>query len=329
MNGTVTVLGSFVVDLMGRCGRIPAPGETVKGSFFRMGAGGKGSNQAVAAYRSGCQLHLITKLGNDLFSSVALDFYKKEGIDTSSVIVDTVPGSQTGTALITVEDGTSQNSIVVVPGACGTISMDELKARAAVLRQSPFLLCQLETNTDILPYAAETVRAGGGYTILNPAPAPSAALPPAFYRLWDMVTPNETEASTITGIRVTGYRSAAEAAAVFAGWGVKDVVITLGKQGALLLPHGLPPQVYPAIPVGVVDTTGAGDAFNGGLAAAMARGLSLEKSMLWAMAVSALAVTKIGTADSMPLKAEVEEFLSHMDTDDYFRRVRAGIDHAV
>jgi ribokinase len=320
MNKNVTVLGSFVVDLMARSNHIPLPGETVKGSYFHMGAGGKGSNQAVAAFRSGCKLNLITKLGNDVFSSVALDFYKREGIDIKNVIIDK-QGTQTGIALITVEDETSQNSIVVVPGACGEISEKEIQERADVIDSTDILLCQLETNLDILPKVCKIVHSHGGYTVLNTAPAPIQPLSKEFYKQWDILIPNETEASTITGIEIKDVYSAKKAAEVFISWGIKNVIITLGKLGAILVTQNFT-KLYPTMDVKVVDTTGAGDAFVGGFVSTLANEKSLEESMIWATAVAALAVTKIGTAPAMPFKAEVENFIEQIGIDNYLNKVK-------
>ncbi len=318
MKDTVTVVGSFVVDLMARSEHIPVQGETVKGSFFKMGPGGKGSNQAVAAHRSGGAVVLVTKVGKDLFGKLATDFYTGENMDTRYVFED--PELTTGIALIMVDENTSQNSITVVPGACGAITQSEMAQVATVLDGTKVLLTQLETNLDILPDAVGRVHKNGGIAILNPAPAQK--LDKEFIALFDIVTPNETEASILTGIAVVDRASAQKAAEVFQRMGVHDVIITLGSQGSFLLQHDGTALMFPTMDVKVVDTTGAGDAFNGGLATALAKGKSLQDSMVFATAVASLSVTEMGTAPSMPMGEEVDTFLSALDIEAYRRQVK-------
>jgi ribokinase len=318
MKNTVTVVGSFVVDLMARSEHIPVQGETVKGSFFKMGPGGKGSNQAVAAHRSGGSVVLVTKVGKDLFGKLATVFYTGEKMDTRSIFED--PELTTGIALIMVDENTSQNSITVVPGACGAIKQSEMTQVASVLDGTKVLITQLETNLDILPDAVGRVHKNGGISILNPAPAQK--LDREFIALFDIVTPNETEATTLTGIPVVDRASAQKAAQAFQRMGVHDVIITLGSQGAFLLQHDGTSRMFPTMDVKVVDTTGAGDAFNGGFATALAEGLSLQESMMFATAVASLSVTKMGTAPAMPMRKEVDAFLAFMDTKAYWELVK-------
>lgn len=310
------IVGSFVVDLMARSETLPIPGQTVKGSFFKMGPGGKGSNQAVAAFRSGGDVSFLTKIGRDLFSSVALDFYHSEKMDTSLVFKDAT--QNTGIALIMVDEK-SQNSISVVPGACSSITFQEITKASGVLKRAKVFLTQLETNLDIIPYAVGKVRENQGTTILNPAPA--QPLSDAFLALFDIITPNETEASILSGVKVVNRESAEKAADVLIGKGVKTVLITMGAQGVFLKERGSRSQFFPALPVKVIDTTGAGDAFNGGLAVALSEEKSLQDSILFATAVAALSVTKIGTAPSMPLRTEVDQFFSSVDKDAYFASI--------
>lgn len=318
MKNTVTVVGSFVVDLMARSDHIPVQGETVKGSLFKMGPGGKGSNQAVAAHRSGGSVVLVTKVGKDLFGTLATDFYTAEKMDTRFIFED--PDRTTGIALIMVDEHTSQNSITVVPGACGAIKQSEMAKVAPVLDQTKVLITQLETNLDIIPDAVERVHKNGGLAILNPAPA--QPLDKDFIALFDIVTPNETEASTLTGIAVVDRPSAQKAAEAFQRMGVRDVIITLGSQGAFLLQNDGTSRMFPTIDVKVVDTTGAGDAFNGGLATALAEGKSMQDAMLFATAVASLSVTKVGTAPSMPMRKEVDDFLANLDSEAYWKQVQ-------
>lgn len=304
MGAKITVLGSFVVDLMGRAGHLPVPGETVKGSYFHMGPGGKGSNQAVAAHRAGGEVTLITKVGSDLFGQVATDFYLSEGMDIRFVFHDEVLA--TGIALILVDEKTSQNSILVHPGACGAIRADELAQAEGALSSTRILLTQLETNLDILPAAVSLVHAKGGIAIMNPAPA--QVVDPALLGLFDIVTPNETEASALTGVQVVDAPSAGLAADAFMRMGVRDVVITMGSQGAFVKLHDGTSRMFPALPADVVDTTGAGDAFNGGLATALSEGVGLMEAVEFAIVVATLSVTKLGTAPAMPTRSEIESF---------------------
>lgn len=320
MAGMVTVLGSFVVDLMARSPHIPVQGETVKGSVFKMGPGGKGSNQAVAAHRSGGNVKLITKVGSDIFGTVAKDFYQGEGMDTTYVFEDA--SLSTGIALIMVDEHTSQNSITVVPGACGAIGAGEMAKAEAILGETKILVSQLETNLDILPPAVQRVHKHGGMAILNPAPAPAQKLEEGFIGMFDLVTPNETEASILSGVEVVDRESAHRAALVLQGMGVKDVIITLGKMGCYLLTAEGESLLFPTLEVDVVDTTGAGDAFNGGLATALSQGKDLKQSILFATAVASLSVTKVGTAPAMPNEEEVKEFLANLDEKKYWEDVQ-------
>jgi ribokinase len=306
MGTKITVLGSFVVDLMGRAGHLPVPGETVKGSYFHMGPGGKGSNQAVAAHRAGGDVTLITKVGNDVFGQVATDFYLNEGMDIRYVFHDDV--LTTGIALILVDEKTSQNSILVHPGACGAIRTDELAHAEGELSATGILLTQLETNLDILPAAVAHVHAHGGIAIMNPAPA--QVVDPALLGLFDIVTPNETEAGALTGVHVVDELSAELAADIFMGMGVHDVVITMGSQGAFVKLQDGTSRMFPSLPADVVDTTGAGDAFNGGLATALSEGLSLLDAVEFAIVVATLSVTKLGTAPAMPMRSEIDSYIN-------------------
>lgn len=279
---------------------------------------GKGSNQAVAAHRSGGSVVLVTKVGKDIFSNFATDFYMSEHMDTQYIFEDAE--LSTGIALIMVDENTSQNSITVVPGACGAIRESEMAQVASVLDRTKVLITQLETNLDILPDAVARVHKNGGIAILNPAPAQK--LDREFIALFDIVTPNETEASMLTGIAVVDRTSAQKAAEAFNVMGVHDVIITLGSQGSFLLQHDGTALMFPTMDVKVVDTTGAGDAFNGGLATALAEGKTLQASMVFATAVASLSVTKMGTAPSMPMRKEVDAFLSTLDLEAYRRQVK-------
>ena len=228
MHNHIVVFGSFVVDLTSRSPTLPVPGQTVLGSMFKFGPGGKGSNQAVAAHRAGANVTLVTKIGNDIFGSVALDFYKREGMDMTFILKDA--SKETGVALIIVDEHTAQNEIVVVPGACGNITSQDVECCRSLLENSSILLTQLEINYDALQKAIDIAYASGTRIVLNPAPA--GTIPPEILRKVDTITPNETEAQLLTGIRVTDEASAKEASRIFIKMGVKNVVITMGANGA-------------------------------------------------------------------------------------------------
>lgn len=300
----ILVFGSYVTDLNARTPRFPAEGETIIGSMFKSGPGGKGSNQAVAAKRAGGNVSFVTRLGEDVFGSVALDFYKGEGIDTSAIIVD--KNSFTGAAMITVNDVTSQNEIVVILGACGKFTSDEIQSLESEIADSDIILCQLETNLEATLEVLTRAHAEGKVTVLNPAPA--CALPDSIFGCLDYITPNETEAELLTGIAVTDRESASDAADVFLSKGVKNVIITLGNNG-YYAKNAREEISGKAIEVSVIDTTGAGDAFNGGFAAALAENMDLKDALRFANTVGGLSVEKIGTAPAMPYRDEIDRKL--------------------
>lgn len=305
MAAKITVMGSFIVDLMARAPHLPAAGETVKGSVFMIGPGGKGSNQGVAAHRLGADVTMITKVGDDTFGrEVAKKNFEKEGMDTSFIFTD--EKLATGTALIMVDEQTSENKIVVTPAACDNIRNDEIELARSAIENSRVLLTQLETNMAAIRKAVEIAHAKGIKIILNPAPA--GDVPEDVLSKVDILTPNETEATRISGVKVETVDDAEKAARVLLAKGVEAVIVTLGGKGALVVTKA-GERLVPAIPVEVVDTTGAGDAFNGGLATALAEGMDIFASAAFANAVGALSVTKIGTAPAMPFRADVETFL--------------------
>jgi ribokinase len=303
----VAVMGSFIVDLMARTPHLPRHGETVKGSCFQMGPGGKGSNQGVAASRSGSSVTMITKIGTDAFAQIALDSFKREGMDTRYVMQD--ERYPTGTALIMVDENTSENQIVVTIGACEHIAPEEIEAARARIEHAQVFLTQLETNLDAVEKAVEIAHARGIKVILNPAPAPQHPLPEDLLKKIDIITPNETEASILSGVKVMEMDDARRAARILKEKGVGHVIITMGSKGALVLTDSMEYVVAP-IQVNVVDTTGAGDAFNGGLATALAEGMDMKQAVEFANATGALSVTKIGTAPAMPYRNEIDKLLA-------------------
>lgn len=301
----VAILGIFVADLAFRAGRMPGIGETIAGSGFKMGPGGKGSNQAVAAARAGAPVTFISKVGKDAFGTIALDTWRAEGISARVVALDDQP---TGAAFIYVNDQTGENAIIVVPGAATTIGADDVEAAADAIREAAVFITQLEQPVAAARRGLEIARAAGVTTIFNPAPA--EPFDDALYALCDYVTPNESEASFLTGIAVTDLASARRAGDAFLAKGVGTALITLGEAGVLL--HRADGSTHvPALKPGpVVETAGAGDAFNGGFAAALARGADPVEAARFGCAVAGISVTRAGTAPSMPKLAEVEALLA-------------------
>ena len=301
----VAILGIYVADLAFKAARQPVMGETILGSAFAMGPGGKGSNQSVAAARAGAAVTFITKLGKDNFGDAALAMYAKEGI---AVLAPQDPSNSTGAAYIFLEEGTGSNAIIVVAGAAGTIGVADVEANAAAITNAKIFMTQLEQPIPAAFRALQIARSAGTTTIFNPAPA--AVLDDAIYKLCDYITPNESEAAMLTGIAVTDIASAKMAADTLLTKGVGTVIITLGGQGSLL--HSKTQSVHiPIYSAGkVVDTTGAGDAFNGGFAAALARGEDPVAAAHFCSAVAGISVTKSGTAPSMPQLAEVRALLA-------------------
>lgn len=305
MKAKIAILGIFVADLAFRAKRLPVMGETLLGEGFAMGPGGKGSNQSVAAARAGGEVRFIAKLGRDSFGDIAVKTWSADGVDTSHVLrSDDVP---TGAAFIFVSSETGDNAIIVSPGAAGTLSVADVEASEAAIRSSQIFITQLETAVDVGRRGLELARKAGVTTILNPAP--SAKIDPAIYRLCDYVTPNETEAGDITGIRVETLEDARAAGGRLLQMGVGTALITLGSNGALV--HSARQSVHiPAFKVKVVETTGAGDAFNGGFAVALGEGMDAVAAARFGVATAGLSVTRPGTANSMPQRAEIEAMLA-------------------
>lgn len=297
-------LGIFVADAAFRAARMPKMGETILGKDFALGPGGKGSNQSVASAMAGGKVHFITRLGDDDFATMARGIWARAGV-TPEVTVDSE--SFTGAAMIFLEDATGNNAIIVTPGAASRITPADVEARASLIQSAGIFMTQLEQPIPAAQRGLELARAAGVTTILNPAPA--AALPDAMLRLCDYLTPNESEAEALTGLPVTSVDQAKTAAAALLAKGVGAVVITLGAQGALYH-DGQTTLHTPVIAAGkVVDTTGAGDAFNGGFAVALAEGMPIEAALRFASATAGISVTRPGTAGSMPTRAEVEGLL--------------------
>jgi ribokinase len=302
---SIVILGVFVADTAYRAARAPRMGETILGTRFALGPGGKGSNQAVAAAKAGGNVTFITKLGKDPFADMALATWKAAGVTPA---VTQMADSYTGAAYIFVEESTGNNAIIVCPGAATTIGPADIEARKALIGAAKVFVTQLEQPLDAALRALEIARAGGAATILNPAPA--APLEDAVFALCDYVTPNETETEALTGIKVDSAERARKAADALLEKGAKAVIVTLGEMGALYHTAARS-ELVPAFKVApVVETTGAGDAFNGGFAAALARGIDPLEAVRFGCAVAGISVTRPGTAPSMPTLAEVEAVLA-------------------
>ena len=300
----VVILGIFVADTAYRADRQPKMGETILGTSFVLGPGGKGSNQAVAAAMAGGQVHFITRLGNDAFADIAQATWGRAGV-TPEVTVD--HDSYTGAAYIFIENATGNNAIIVAPGAAGRVSVQDVEAKADLIRSAAVFVTQLEQPIPAARRALEIARRAGVTTILNPAPA--APLDDEMLALCDYLTPNESEAETLTGLPVTTIAQAEAAADALMARGVGAVIITLGANGALYRDRTRSVHV-PVISAGpVVETTGAGDAFNGALAVALSEGRDVVDAIRFGCATAGISVTRPGTAPAMPSRAEIDALL--------------------
>jgi ribokinase len=302
--GSVVILGIFVADTSYRAERQPRIGETILGKGFALGPGGKGSNQAVAAARAGADVTFLSKIGQDPFGDMAMAIWQEAGVRAA---VTRSADNSTGAAYIFIDDATGDNAIIVCPGAATTISVADMDAAAETIGAAAIFVTQLEQPLPAAERALEIARAGGAVTILNTAPA--APLDDRFWPLCDYVTPNETEAEALTGVSVASIDQARAAGDVFLTKGAGAALITLGEAGALLHTANCS-ELVPAFDCGpVVETTGAGDAFNGGFAAALARGEDTLAAVRFGCATASLSVTRPGTAPSMPTLAEIEAVL--------------------
>jgi ribokinase len=303
--GRVVILGIYVTDLTFRADRMPLIGETVAGNAFKMGPGGKGSNQAVAAARAGADVVFCTRIGNDAFGQIARSTWDAEGITARASVID---GASTGAAHIFVDDITGKNAIIVASGAAGTMNPGDVDAIEADIASARVFVTQLEQPVSAAKHGLEVARKHGVTTVFNPAPA--LPLDDSIYPLCDYITPNESETAALTGVEVNNVDDARRAADVLLKKGVRNVIVTLGEAGALL--HSAEQSVFvPAFQCGrVVETAGAGDGFTGGFAAALARGADAVEALRFGCALAGISVTRPGTAPSMPMLHEVNEVLA-------------------
>jgi ribokinase len=302
----ILVLGSFVADVAFRAARLPAWGETLMGSGFALGPGGKGSNQAVAAARAGAQVQMLSRLGDDAFGRLARDTWAADGIDATLVENCATP---TGSAVILIDEAKGENAIIVVPGACFTLAPKDVEAAAQAIRAAGVLLTQLELPLDTVECGLRVAREAGVLTLLNPAPA--QALSDSMLGLVDFLIPNESEAALLTGLPVENKAQAEAAARVLLGRGARCVIVTLGAQGALVCAEGADAELVGAFHAGpVLETTGAGDAFCGGFAAALSEGRTVLEAARFGCATAGISVTRAGTAPSMPRREEIVALLA-------------------
>ncbi len=291
----ISVLGIFVADISFSGPKIPAIGETILGNKYNVGPGGKGCNQAVAIARLGAKVNFISKIGKDSYGELALNTLTKNKINTESVIQD--ENLQTGVAGILVDKNSGKNAINVIVGAPSTFKVAEIDKHIDIIKNSKIFLTQLEVPEDVTLHCLKTAKENGCLTILNPAPA--SEISKEFYKNIDYFTPNETEAEFYTGIKITNEKEAKQAADKLINLGIKKIIITLGEKG-LFYSDGKEEIYLQATPVKAIDTTGAGDAFNGGLAFGLSKEKPIKECLELANKVAGISTTKLGAGDAMP-----------------------------
>lgn len=300
---SIVVIGSSNTDMVVKTDHLPVPGETIVGGEFFIYPGGKGANQAVAAARLGGQVSLVASIGGDIFGKRSIELIATVGIDVSGIISNENEAS--GVALITV-DKNGENCITVAPGSNATLYPRSIERSVELIRSASIVMMQLEIPLETIIYAAQLCRNTNATFILNPAPA--CRLPDSLFPDIDIITPNEKEAEMLTGIMISDLSSASMAAQILKDKGAGIVIITLGKQGALIVTDDFEQHV-PSIIVDAIDTTGAGDIFNGALAVALANGMELTAAVAFACKAAALSVTRLGAQSSAPNLKELEMYL--------------------
>jgi ribokinase len=300
----VLVIGSSNLDLVVTAKRFPNPGETIFGKKFEMFPGGKGANQAVCAARLGCRTTFIGKMGNDDFREKLSSILIEAGVDIKNLLVDS--NEHTGTALITVDD-TGQNQIIVISGSNMKLSPKDIEQKSALFSAATVVLAQLEIPIETVVQVAELASKNHALFILNPAPA--ASLPERLFPLIDFITPNENELELLSGIKIVDDSSIKHASEKLMQKGVRNIIVTLGKRGAMLVNHSCA-KLFPAKKVKVVDSTAAGDAFNGAFASSISDGHSIEESIEFANKVASISVTRMGAQSSMPFLNEIKDLLT-------------------
>ena len=296
----ISVLGIFVADISFSGNKIPSAGETILGNNYNIGPGGKGCNQAIAIARLGGKVNFISKIGKDDYGQLALNTLNQNNIDTSTIIQSS--DYQTGVAGIMVDKKTGKNAINVITGAPSTLTIDELNKNIDKIKNSKIFLTQLEIPKDVTLHSLRIAKENSVLTILNPAPA--SEISKKLFNYIDYFTPNETEAEFYTGIKITNEKDAKKASIKLLKFGLKKVIITLGEKG-IFYSDGNEDIYLKATPVKAIDTTGAGDAFNGGLAFALSENKSIKECLELANKVAGLSTTKLGAGNAMPTKKDL------------------------
>ncbi len=307
IKSSTVVFGSINMDLVARTPRLPVPGETLLGHKFFTAPGGKGANQAVAIARLGIPTQMVGRVGSDSFGQEVLKSLQTAGVNTDYVLVDETASS--GVAAIAVDD-TGENQIIIIPGANGRIDGTDVERLESLLLGANALLLQFEISMSAVWRATQAAREAGVKVILDPAPV-QIEVPEELYPLVDIITPNEIEAGQLVGFPVDGVEAATKAANMLLQRGVGSAIVKLGAKGAVCATEE-ETFFVPAFPVAAIDTVAAGDAFNGGLAVALAEGLSLQQAVVWGAAAGALASTKPGAQSSMCDRQTFNTFLNQM-----------------
>ena len=297
----ITVLGIFVADISFSGPKIPSIGETILGKKYNVGPGGKGCNQAIAIARLGGNTNFISKIGKDEYGELALKTLEKNKISTENIIKD--GNQQTGVAGILVDQNTGKNAINVIVGAPTSLRISEIEKQINLIKRSKIFLTQLEVPKDVTLHCLKTAKENGCITILNPAPA--SEISKEFYNNIDFFTPNETEAEFYTGIKITSEKEAKQAADKLLNLGIKKIIITLGEKG-LFYSDGKEETYLKASAVKAIDTTGAGDAFNGGLAFGLSKQKPIKECLELANKVAGISTTKLGAGDAMPFIQDIK-----------------------
>ena len=302
---SLSILGIFVADLA-FFGKIPTKGETVLGDDFVVGPGGKGSNQAVAAGKAGADVSFISKIGNDNYGQMAKKIYAETNVKTEHLFV--TEDKSTGVAAILLNKETGDNAISVVPGAAGALTIEDINTAEEEIKNASFFLTQLETPLETTIHALKVAKRNNVTTILNPAPA--ATLPKDLFPLIDYFTPNESEASFYANKEIKNQDDAKNSSKDLLDLGIKNVVITLGENGVYFENKDIS-HFVPALSLGdkVVDTSGAGDAFNGAFAAALCEDKDIKDAIVFANTFAGISTTRIGTANSMPSREEIDKLI--------------------
>ncbi|ULR47495.1 ribokinase [Rhizobium sp. K102] len=300
----IVILGIFAADTAYKAKRLPHIAETLMGSGFTLGPGGKGSNQAIAAAKAGGKVTFISRVGNDPFGAMALSAYSEAGVKANVMKMD---GVSSGAAFIFVDEVSGDNAIIVAPGAAGLIGIEDVDANRAEIESAAIFMTQLEQPLEAAMHGLSMAKRAGATTIFNPAPA--HAIPDSIYSLCDFIVPNEVEAAELVGHAIETDEQARAAASTLLDRGARAVIITLGARGALYHTTGQS-QLVSAFSAGnVIDTTGAGDAFLGGFATAISEGQAPIEAVRFGCATAAIAVTRPGTAPAMPSRAEIDTLL--------------------